>query len=769
MTHARTLPIRLAPHPGEALDSWWEAIAHRLGTNTGDVLSAMGLLPRSPSRPVSSGILGHLVTLLDEDQAARAAWSAGVTPAQMHAMTLARYDQRVHVIDPQRRRVAARHVWGRARGSRYCPACLAENGGRWLLRWRLGWSFACLDHHLLLVDACPRCSRTPRHFPTTTRHPLVPGQCHSPAKDDSSRAVRCGQPLEEADAIELTRQGPVIAAQRLIENAISMGQADFGVYQDEPQSSLALFGDLRALACILLRRVPERLVDFVPPEILSAHQHPEPEAVRAFDPAEETLPGRLAPRRAATAALAVSAALHILGHDNAHAAGDALRHLISDADGTMPLKVAHRWNHTSEVFDAIHLATLAPRLKHSDQLRYRTADRLPRRPVSAAAPRTAQRARWIPTQLWPTWSARLSPVSGSLSRTIRLALSCYLLLVGGARGDFTTATRILRSPAEDRLGPHMAQRLTKRGHFTAISLGLYALADYLDQEGSPIDYDRRRAVDYRDLLPLDTWTQLCRDIEFDAGGVRRHLFARALLFERISGLPATVAPAAYAPATTELRTMLRTFETDLTPGLVSQLEQHAREFLARQGIHDEPLTWQPPTDIIDGLDLPGCDLGDIDLGLLHRLIRDESLTTAGAARRLGVSHDAVRFVLQEQPAPPRRSAMWERGATIRRARAALPKDTFARLYLEEYRPLKWIAKHAGVNEDAIKVLVREYGMTREGKATRWRQIDLDWLREERAAGRTCRELAEETGFSLGMISYLGRQHDLPGRRPARKG
>ncbi|MFB9608731.1 hypothetical protein ACFFTQ_37870 [Streptomyces roseofulvus] len=70
-----------------------------------------------------------------------------------------------------------------------------------------------------------------------------------------------------------------------------------------------------------------------------------------------------------------------------------------------------------------------------------------------------------------------------------------------------------------------------------------------------------------------------------------------------------------------------------------------------------------------------------------------------------------------------------------------------------------------MNEEAIKVLDREYGMTREGKATRWRQIDLDWLRAERAAGRTCRELAEETGFSLGMISYLARRHDTPGGRP----
>lgn len=221
-----------------------------------------------------------------------------------------------------------------------------------------------------------------------------------------------------------------------------------------------------------------------------------------------------------------------------------------------------------------------------------------------------------------------------------------------------------------------------------------------------------------------------------------------------------------APGTTELRTMLRTFETDLTPALMSQLEEHAAEFLTRHGIRDEPLSWQPPTDIVRDLTFPGCDLRDIDPGMLHRLIRDDCLTTAQAARRLGVSHDAVRFVLQEQPAPyaAAKSAKRERGATVRRARAALPRNKFARFYLDEFRSLKWIAEHAGVNVDAIKILVCEYGMKRDGKATRWRQIDLDWLRDQRAVGRTCRELAEDTGFSPGMIGYLGRRHDMPGRR-----
>ncbi|MEV6726577.1 hypothetical protein AB0M94_37285 [Streptomyces xanthochromogenes] len=79
MTHARTLPIRLAPQPGEALDSWWEAIAHRLGTTTGDVLASMGLLPRGSARPVDSGILRRLVTLLDADQAAAITAAAGAS------------------------------------------------------------------------------------------------------------------------------------------------------------------------------------------------------------------------------------------------------------------------------------------------------------------------------------------------------------------------------------------------------------------------------------------------------------------------------------------------------------------------------------------------------------------------------------------------------------------------------------------------------------------------------------------------------------------
>ncbi|WP_329295894.1 hypothetical protein [Streptomyces pseudovenezuelae] len=42
-TGRRSLPIRCAPCPGEALDSWLEFLAARLNCPFADVLSALGL------------------------------------------------------------------------------------------------------------------------------------------------------------------------------------------------------------------------------------------------------------------------------------------------------------------------------------------------------------------------------------------------------------------------------------------------------------------------------------------------------------------------------------------------------------------------------------------------------------------------------------------------------------------------------------------------------------------------------------------------------
>ena len=56
MTPARTFPLRLAPLPGEALDSWLEALAYRLDVRLGDVLGDLGLAAANQERhPGSRG------------------------------------------------------------------------------------------------------------------------------------------------------------------------------------------------------------------------------------------------------------------------------------------------------------------------------------------------------------------------------------------------------------------------------------------------------------------------------------------------------------------------------------------------------------------------------------------------------------------------------------------------------------------------------------------------------------------------------------------
>ena len=47
MTTVRTLPFRVSPVPGEAIDSWLETIAFRCDTPWADLMSALGdTLPR---------------------------------------------------------------------------------------------------------------------------------------------------------------------------------------------------------------------------------------------------------------------------------------------------------------------------------------------------------------------------------------------------------------------------------------------------------------------------------------------------------------------------------------------------------------------------------------------------------------------------------------------------------------------------------------------------------------------------------------------------
>ena len=136
---ARTLPLRVPPVPGEAIDSWLEALARRSQVTVGTLTAALGWpLPASPGGLVA-GIPAQVLRRLEHQ--------AGLPAGRLDDAVLDRYLP----LGPVRRR-----------GSRYCPSCLAERDGRWLLSWRLGWVFACTTHDVLLCDTCPACGQAPR-------------------------------------------------------------------------------------------------------------------------------------------------------------------------------------------------------------------------------------------------------------------------------------------------------------------------------------------------------------------------------------------------------------------------------------------------------------------------------------------------------------------------------------------------------------------------------------------------------------------------------
>ena len=237
----RTLPIGVAPVPGEALESWLATIAQRLDIAWGDLLGeVMPPATNSPRRRF------NLTTHLHSAESSAIAAATGVEQATVEALTLARYDGTLLTIDRESHRV--RSPWTPQR-SRYCPLCLKRSGGRWQLSWRLPWVFVCDKHACLLVDACPSCGQFQRVSPWWLSARMVPelARC-AMMRDVDGLRVRCDGVLSAADTTPLAREHPIATAQARLFDILSTASTTFGVYHLMPTSSLQVLTDLRVLA-----------------------------------------------------------------------------------------------------------------------------------------------------------------------------------------------------------------------------------------------------------------------------------------------------------------------------------------------------------------------------------------------------------------------------------------------------------------------------------------------------------------------------------------
>jgi len=202
-------PIRFDPVAGESFDGWIDAYAQRLLISGRELGRALGLPPRLlrlHGANVAKGDAG-----LDAERIA--ARACGADPALIGPLWigLARYDrliaERVARADARRRAV----TWfGRVLrpmvSSRWCPICLAQSSGRWLMAWRLPWYLACPTHQTMLASGCPACGGTQRY--AGLRVEYVPDLLTSCSRPTAGQAGPCDHRCRQDLTIIATAAAP---------------------------------------------------------------------------------------------------------------------------------------------------------------------------------------------------------------------------------------------------------------------------------------------------------------------------------------------------------------------------------------------------------------------------------------------------------------------------------------------------------------------------------------------------------------------------------
>lgn len=685
----RTLPIRVAPLPGEAMDSWLETLAARSHTTWGDLLIAVGLKGPGHGRsllryPVIDSTSSAIVSI---------ATATGVPAQAIKAMALDAVvpEAGVPVVGPRALLLP---------GSRFCPACLNQNGGRWLLWWKLRYAFACPTHRCLLADLCPRCGGALREHSLSTKAIPVPGHCVSVG----GRSRRCGADLSDAPALELPAHHPALAAQDAILRAVHAGTVSDGIYHAGPVPTAQYLRDLMAVGTRAVRYGSKN-------DLLSAASYVGDGADTVEDLDGLARANRPSyynhfPTSVVTTAVAACAAVPVLSATSAAAAGDRLRWLVASARhrGFAVSATNIGWGgRISTALTGAQLSALTPFLGQVDQIRYRCLTDHPRRPIQDEP----VVSRSLPAMLWFHWMLPVCDTSVGFEQ-VRMALSVAVVLADGRLTVAQACSSLGRATASTSVS-RVLGKLSARPDWAATAVMLATLADYLTQHPSPIDYVRRRHLDTQDLLPQSEWLRMCRNLGMLPGNQVKIRLVRCWLYERLTGSPGR--RCGHGRTTGEFRAKLADLPRTLNPELVSALDDAGRRFLDDNGLADEPLRWSPPKDAAPNW-LSRKPLNEaIDIDKLHELVlpRDSYLGTI--ATHLGTSIELIREALNDAPAPRPTLTIAQRratGAVIADARVQLTPELLADLYLRQRLTLRAIGETVGVSKQTVGHLAREY-------------------------------------------------------------
>jgi len=630
----RTLPLRVPPVDDEALDSWLEALAARMSASWGEVVTSVGLGSSTENLP--RDYIGRWLRGLSGPQLSAISTATGVSAERVAAMTFAGLHARL--TDSSGLPASSREtlLFLREGRSRFCPSCLSENSGRWLLWWRLRWAFACPLHACLLADRCPKCFRYQRGGAVPAA--LIPEPRRCTRKDSGAHGrdtTRCDGDLSKAKVLALPPDHVAIDAQRAVLDTLSSGSADFGAYRGFGVSFAAFIADVAAVGGRTLRYArDEDLYAVLPRDLVDQYildRGDRHSRVTATAPTS-------------TAAAGVTAAWSVLSASTVDDAAGRLGWLIdsSRARGSAVRPSTIGWGRgISGVLSAVQHSALKRLKTPLQKLRYTACS-------VSNLDRSARRAARLPTMAWPCWSLSLGH-RGLGQRELRSALP-VLIALAGVPTPLDEVIEALGSATTPRRVSRVARLLQTSVQWEAIRSAIATWADFIDGRPPPIDYRRRRTVPHHDLLPLEVWQDIARSSGLGPGGGLRLALVRCWVYERLTTLPADSSP--WAIDSAEFRTKLGAMPLWLTAGLVNALDGYAADLLASQAIVGEPVVWCPcAVGAHSGSD---ADTAEIDIAAIHEWIGVHRPTGfAGLTKHFGVHIDTARHALERRPTPTR--------------------------------------------------------------------------------------------------------------------
>jgi len=727
------IPITVPPLPGEALDSWIEAYARRLRCTGREFLDLAGACPDRSTLP-------HLAVCLTSTQAAALARATGVGAAALTAMTLQPFDGIAVTIIPGTATQGHPPAWRRMQGSRFCPACLHDDNGRWQLTWRLPWSFACQRHGLLLADECPGCGRRP--VPHLTLSGAAPSALSRCARTIPGTGRRCGHLLAAVPARALPPGGEVLRARDHLTALLA------GAVTTRDPGQVAELGELYVLASKLLSTLP-------------AAAGTIPGAMTAIlAECGGTLPRGAQPLDGFDAhAVAIAATGAVLARTATRAGSDRVLGWIVRGDRDQrcrpePGQILRLYRNAGAALRARILASLDDGTRAANRLRFATCGPAPRLP-DRSLEQIRDRADAIPSTLWPGWMMRVLPGDdaarwGNLDAA-RAALAALLLIPGTSQVSYRQAAGLLGGHTKPVAMTTVCHRSTSHhAGLTGLLQILTALAGALDEHPSPISYTRRRT-----LFPAS------------AAKVNRHALAR---LPEHQGEPALTAA--------QLRLLDAELHAQLTGGrtpgqfhrdapipragphhaipayLRDIIDGQAHAMLASHGI-SEPLRWEPPARWAGQPAWPGIDPATLDTARFTSQVRG-AVTDEGAARAAGISRQHARL-FSELTSTPLGSSEWTRLAA---APSVLTPASLRDLYTSQNLPASTIALIANTSEITVRKALDRAGILTARQHGAARALTPERLATEIQPGRTEIEIAAACGVSPSTISKYTRQHGL---------